>query len=117
EQVGGGVAVVFGADRNDAAPVKFRQAPDFFYLTGIEEPGLVLVMNGQTKQTLVFANPRSPNQIMLEGPGLLERADAKETYGIDQLLPMDQVNIVLWNQAATAQRLYLPLSLEDNLQQ
>ena len=43
EQVGGGVAVVFGADRNDAAPVKFRQAPDFFYLTGIEEPGLVLV--------------------------------------------------------------------------
>jgi len=117
EQVGGGVAVVFGADRNDAAPVKFRQAPDFFYLTGIEEPGLVLVMNGQTKQTLVFANPRSPNQIMLEGPGLLERADAKETYGIDQLLPMDQVNVVLWNQAATAPRLYLPLSLEDNLQQ
>ena len=30
-------------------PIRFRQSPDFYYLTGLEEPGAVLVLNGVTK--------------------------------------------------------------------
>src|SRR3712207_5772256 len=43
ERIGDGVAIIFGADSH-IYPVKFRQSPDFFYLTGIEEPGSVLVV-------------------------------------------------------------------------
>ena len=34
----GDAAAIFFANEKHRYPVKFRQAPDFFYLTGIEEP-------------------------------------------------------------------------------
>ncbi|HET7288277.1 MAG TPA: aminopeptidase P N-terminal domain-containing protein, partial [Pyrinomonadaceae bacterium] len=37
EKIPDGVAVIFAA-KGQHYPVKFRQAPDFYYLTGIEEP-------------------------------------------------------------------------------
>jgi hypothetical protein len=37
DQISDGIAVVFGADENGPAPVKFRQTPDFFYLTLIRQ--------------------------------------------------------------------------------
>lgn len=47
-QIADGVAVVFAADAHVHA-VKFRQAPDFYYLTGIEEPGAMLLLSGPDK--------------------------------------------------------------------
>jgi len=117
DQISDGIAVFFGAEENGPSPVKFRQAPDFFYLTGIDVPGAVLVMNGQTRETVVFANKRSPDQIAFVGPGLLEIGDAQQRYGLDRLVPLEQVNAFLSAQAAGARHLYLPLSLDDNLQQ
>ena len=58
ERIGDGVAVIFGADSH-IYPVKFRQSPDFYYLTGIEEPGSVLVVNGARKASYVFVPKRS----------------------------------------------------------
>ncbi|MGH7498473.1 MAG: aminopeptidase P N-terminal domain-containing protein [Gemmatimonadales bacterium] len=49
-----GVAVIMGGEEHPEA-VRFRQSPDFFYLTGIEEPGAVLLLNGVTKGAVVFA--------------------------------------------------------------
>jgi hypothetical protein len=42
--------VLFAA-KGQHYPVKFRQSPDFYYLTGIEEAGAVLVMVGPTKSS------------------------------------------------------------------
>ncbi len=114
EQISEGIAVVYGEEEGPA-PVKFRQAPDFYYLTGIEDPGAIAVFNGMTKKTTVFAYPRSPQKIAFEGPGLLEMKDAKETYGIDQIAPMDQLTMGLMFGAGQAKHLYLPIA-EDTLQ-
>ena len=114
EQIPDGIAVVYGEEEGPA-PVKFRQAPDFYYLTGIEDPGAIAVFNGMTKKTTVFAYPRSPQKIAFEGPGLLEMKDAKETYGIDNIVPLDQLTISLMFGGAQAKRIYLPLA-EDSLQ-
>ncbi len=54
EKIPDGMAIVFAA-KNQNYPIKFRQSPDFYYLTGIEEPGAVLVMLGPTKATFLFA--------------------------------------------------------------
>ncbi|MBP8274816.1 MAG: aminopeptidase P family protein [Acidobacteria bacterium] len=52
-QIGDGAAVVFGAttraDDND-----FRQGHDFFYLTGLELPDAVLVVDGLRKESVLF---------------------------------------------------------------
>jgi len=114
EQIPDGIAVVYGEEEGPA-PVKFRQAPDFYYLTGIEDPGAIAVFNGMTKKWTVFAYPRSPQKIAFEGPGLLEMKGAKETYGIDNIAPLDQLTISLMFGGAQAKHLYLPLA-EDSLQ-
>jgi Xaa-Pro aminopeptidase len=114
EQIPDGIAVVYGEEEGPA-PVKFRQAPDFYYLTGIEDPGAIAVFNGMTKKVTVFAYPRSPQKIAFAGPGLLETKDAKEIYGIDNIAPLDQLTISLMFGGAQAKHLYLPLA-EDLLQ-
>src|SRR3954464_12707068 len=114
EQISDGIAVVYGEEEGPA-PVKFRQAPDFYYLTGIEDPGAIAVFNGMTKKTTVFAYPRSPLKIAFAGPGLLETKGAKETYGVDNIVPLDQLTISLMFGGGQAKHLYLPLA-EDTLQ-
>ena len=52
-----GIAVILGGQAHEY-PVRFRQSPDLYYLTGLEEPGLVLVLNGVTKNAAVFALKR-----------------------------------------------------------
>src|SRR5947207_11085974 len=114
EQISDGIAVVYGEEEGPA-PVKFRQAPDFYYLTGIEDPGAIAVFNGMTKKWTVFAYPRSPQKIAFEGPGLLEMKGAKETFGIDNIFPLDQLTLNLMFGGAQAKHFYL-LPAEDTLQ-
>ena len=70
EQMADGVAVVF-ADEQHVHAVKFRQSPDFFYLTGVEEPGAVLLLDGKTKQAILYAHKRPDWKVNVEGPGIL----------------------------------------------
>src|SRR3954467_11997069 len=117
EQIPDGIAVVYGEEEGPA-PVKVRQAPDFYYLSGIEDPGAIAIFNGMTKKTTVFAYPRSPQKIAFEGPGLLEMKDAKETYGVDNIVPMDELTgsmIFVGAGPVPPKQLYLPVA-EDTLQ-
>jgi hypothetical protein len=81
EKITDGLAIVFAA-KGQHYPVKFRQAPDFYYLTGIEEPGAVLVMLGPTKASFLFAPPRSQPQIRADGPGIWQLDKREEIYGL-----------------------------------
>src|SRR4051812_8542060 len=117
EQIPDGIAVVYGEEEGPA-PVKFRQAPDFYYLTGIEDPGAIAVFNGMTKKWTVFAYPRSPQKIAFEGPGLLETKDADKIYGVDKLAPLNDLTGAIVFMAAgmvPPKHLYLPVA-EDSLQ-
>src|SRR5205085_2552161 len=67
------------------APVKFRQSPDFYYLTGIEEPDAVAVFDGRTRSAFVFASKRGPGELRVNGPGVWEAGDAAAVYGITRL--------------------------------
>ncbi len=117
EQISDGVAVVFAAEEPGAAPVKFRQSPDFYYLTGVEEPNAVAVFTGANKKTFIFANKKTKREIQFEGPGLLDSDNAKARYGVDDILPLEQINAYFGSVFGDARHLYLPVSLEDNLQQ
>ena len=115
EQMADGVGVVF-ADEPHVHAVKFRQAPDFYYLTGVEEPGAFLLLVGPTKQAYVFAHKKPGWKISVEGPGLLDAANPAETYGLTAVQEM-KAFIGLFNDAAKkAAKLYVPLSPPDMLQ-
>ncbi|HEV2799601.1 MAG TPA: Xaa-Pro peptidase family protein [Pyrinomonadaceae bacterium] len=114
ERIGDGVAIIFGADSH-IYPVRFRQSPDFFYLTGIEEPGSVLVVNGARKVSFVFVPKRNGAKIAGEGPGVREMEKPSDFYGIN-VLPIENFYTSLNGTTGGAAKLYLQLTPPDDLQ-
>ena len=56
--IGDGVAVLQGATEYPAY-VRFRQNDQFFYLTGVEVPRALLLLDGRTREATVFVQPRN----------------------------------------------------------
>src|SRR5262245_9546899 len=87
EAVGDGIAVIPGAQevrRNADTDYEFRQASDFYFLTGFDEPDAVLVLNpAHAKERFVlFVRPRDREMEIWNGrrAGV---ADALATTGSD----------------------------------
>ncbi len=110
-----GIAVILGAEEHPY-PVRFRQSPDFFYLTGIEEPGTVLLLDGVTKKVAVFALKRLQFGPPAVTPDLRSLEKPQERYGI-AVLPME--NFFTYFSFASGNRqvkkLYVQLTPPDNL--
>jgi Xaa-Pro aminopeptidase len=108
ELVPDGVALVFGGEEH-GYNVRFRQSPDFFYLTGIEQSGTVLLVNGVTKRAVVFAPGQS-------GAGESQAdSTAGDRYGID-ILPIGRFFGGL-DRAVNrpgVRKLYLPVTPPDD---
>jgi len=110
-----GIAVILGAEEHPY-PVRFRQSPDFFYLTGIEEPGTVLLLNGVTKKVAVFALKRLQFGPPPVTPDLRDLKKPEDRYGLS-VLPME--NFFTYFSFASGKqevkKLYLELTPPDNL--
>jgi Xaa-Pro aminopeptidase len=89
EKIGDGVAILQGTtERPGEQPL--RQNNQFFYLTGVVEPRALVTIDGRTKKTTLYLQPRNERreQRML-GPALSPGAEAESVTGIDQVLPRD----------------------------
>ena len=115
ERIGDGAAIVF-ANEKHRYPLKFRQSPDFYYLTGIEEPDAILVMSGANKRSFVFARRTQPWQKTVEGPDIFDMKNAAEYYGLTAVLPLDDFFTVTASRMSRTTKLYAPLTAPDDLQ-
>ncbi len=116
DQVKDGAVVLFG-DAAVPAGTHFRQDNDFFYFTGNEDLGgvLVLVPFGRPGATL-FLPQRSAREIQYDGPGLLEDAAAKSRAGYLDVLAVGDLDEFLARLAGRgAGKLYVRLSPRDTL--
>ena len=86
QHIGDGVVVIQGATETSAYE-KFRQSNQFYYLTGVETPRAILVMDGRTKSTTLFLNPTNEQMERSEGPLLGPGPAAEALTGIDHVLP------------------------------
>jgi Xaa-Pro aminopeptidase len=113
ERIPDGIAVVLAATEHPY-PVRFRQSPDFYYLTGLEEPGAVLVLNGITKSASVFALKRPQFGFPSYPPQLRDVENAQERYGIP-VQPMEGFFTTLGfiGSAPGTKHLYLQLTPPD----
>ena len=115
EKISDGVAVIFGA-KGQFYPVKFRQAPDFYYLTGIEEPSAILVMIGPNKRSILFV-PRRPEYLMrAEGPGIWQVDKREEVYGLTRVQPLEEFLPLFPFLASTVKKLYMSQGSQGNVQ-
>ena len=115
EKISDGVVVLFAA-KGQHYPVKFRQSPDFYYLTGIEEPGAVLVMSGPTKSTVLFVPKRSEPEIRANGPGIWQVEKREEVYGVTRVQPIEEFLPMFAFMGSRAKKLYMLTGSGGNVQ-
>ncbi len=110
-----GIAVILGGEEHPD-PVRFRQSPDFYYLTGIEEPGAVLLLNGVSKSAAVFALKRPQFGPPDVTPRLRDVEKPKERFGLN-VLPMENIFTYLSFSGGNAEvkKLYAQLTPPDRL--
>jgi Xaa-Pro aminopeptidase len=84
EKVSDGMIVLFGEALAQPA-AHFRQDNDFYYFTGVEDPGAVLIMTPKTKESYLFLPQQTPREAMMEGPNLLKENQAKEKTGFQEI--------------------------------
>jgi Xaa-Pro aminopeptidase len=88
QEIGDGVVVIQGGTETSSYE-KFRQSNQFFYLTGVEVPRAILVIDGRTKTSTLYIAPRDERMEKSEGPVLVPGADAVRLTGIERVLPRD----------------------------
>ena len=80
--------------RNDDADYKFRPTSDFWYLTGLNEPGACLVLlpgkDGEEPRSVLFLRERDKLREIWDGRRLgLERAPG--TLGVDAAMDIEEL--------------------------
>ena len=86
QAIGDAVVVVQGATETSSYE-KFRQSNQFFYLTGVEVPRAILVIDGRSKSSTLYIAPRNANAERSEGPVLAPGDEAVKLTGIERVVP------------------------------
>jgi Xaa-Pro aminopeptidase len=111
EQIGDGAIIIQGTTELPSYH-KFRQSNQFFYLTGVEVPRAILVVDGRTKGSTLFLLPRDERAERSEGPVLAPGPEAATLTGIDRVLPRDDFTKLVEQFGAEGRTLYMPHRLE-----
>jgi Xaa-Pro aminopeptidase len=107
EQIGDGAVVIQGTAETPSY-VKFRQNNQFFYLTGVEVPRALLVIDGKTKTSTLFLNPRDERAERSEGPVLTPGPEAQALTGITHVLDRAAFAAAIDALGREGRTLYLP---------
>ncbi len=70
----------------------YREDNDFYYFTGLQDLGAVLLMNNATGETTIFEPLQHPRTIVTYGPNLLGlKPDEQKALGYTQVVPDDSL--------------------------
>ena len=86
QKIGDGVVVMQGATETSSYE-KFRQSNQFYYLTGVETPRAIFVLDGRAKGATLYLNPTNEQMERSEGPLLGPGPAAEQLTGIDRVVP------------------------------
>ncbi len=87
DAIGDGVAILQGAVEK-SAELAFRQGAQFYYLTGVEVPRAILVMDGRTRRSTLYI-PAAGFRVRALGPSLVPGEEAAKVTGLSTVLPRE----------------------------
>jgi len=111
EKIGDGIVIMQGAELPEAY-VKFRQDNNFYYLTGVEMPNAVLVLDGKEKRSVLFVPDKIPGDIKDEAR-IVPGQEAAKLYKVDAVRSLSNFTAFLNYMATLNQSLYLITSPEE----
>ena len=109
--IGDGILILQAAELPEAY-VKFRQDNNFYYLTGVEIPDAVLIINGKTKESVLLVPDNISKDIKTEAfikPG--EQAAAE--YKFNRVVSKTAMTSMLHYFSETGQPFYLQQSPQE----
>ncbi len=111
-KLGDAMAIIQGTtERPGEQPL--RQANQFFYLSGVVEPRAILVIDGRTRRSRLFLNPRNERrESMMFGPGLYPGDEAVKATGIESVVPREEFQAALDSIRETGRTIYTPFRPE-----
>jgi Xaa-Pro aminopeptidase len=86
DRIGDAIAVIQGAPEM-SAEVAFRQNNQFFYLSGVEVPRAILVIDGKSRRSSLYLGP--PRRERYNGPELGPGEPAATITGIESVVDRD----------------------------
>ena len=107
--IGDGVAVISGATETSTY-TKFRQGAQFFYLSGVEVPRAILVIDGRAKQSTLFL-PAHDALERGEGPRLGPDDEAQRLTGVERVA--DRTTFDAAVKALSGRTVYMPFREES----
>ncbi len=111
DTIGNGVAIFLGAELPEAF-VKFRQDNNFYYLTGVEAPDAVLILDGMTRKSTLLVPDATPGDIKKEAR-IVPGSDAAAAYKIDNVASKSKMTSILTVMLAGNRTVYLYLGPEE----
>jgi Xaa-Pro aminopeptidase len=102
-----GVAVLQGAAELSSY-LSFRQNNHVFYLTGVEVPRAIVLIDGRTKRTTLFLPPRDERMERSEGPILVPGDEAARLTGIESVVAREAFAAALDAVLADGRAVYTP---------
>lgn len=110
--IGDGVAVIFGATEQPNYE-KFKQNKQFFYLSGVEVPRALLLIDGRTKRSTLFLPARTPASDRSEGPLLAPGAEAARLTGIESVVDRETFDAVIRQMGVEGRMIFVPFREES----
>ncbi|HNH22331.1 MAG TPA: aminopeptidase P N-terminal domain-containing protein, partial [Ferruginibacter sp.] len=93
EKIGDGIAILQGAELPEGY-VKFRQDNNFYYLSGVEIPGAMMILDGKQKMSMLLVPDNIPNDIKTEA--MIKPGEAAEKeYKFDRVLSKTNAAMIL----------------------
>ena len=112
QKIGDGAAIVLGTTE-PPGEMPLRQGNQFFYVSGVVEPRAILLIDGKTKRSTLFLNPRNAQrEASMYGPGLSPGEEAAKSTGIDEVLPRGDFQATVEALAKEGRVLYTPFRAE-----
>ena len=111
EKIGDGILILQGAELTEGY-IKFRQDNNFYYLTGVEVPDAVLIIDGKSKESVLLVPDKIPNDIKTEAmikPG----KEAATEYRFNQVLSKSAMSNILHHFSEMGQPFFLQQSPQE----
>jgi Xaa-Pro aminopeptidase len=113
QQTKEGLAILFARQVGPEAE-HYREDNDFYYLTGVADPGAVLVINVKSGRSLLFEAAQSPRKKQVYGANVLSLApDAQAKFGFAAVMPLADLDSFLASALSDGGPLWLRLGFPD----
>jgi len=113
EQMKEGILLLFARQQEPEAG-HYREDNDFYYLTGIADPGAVLLLGGMRGRAILFEPQQTPTKKQVYGPNVLSLTQEEQVkLGFDTVFPLTELDYILAGTLNNGKTLWLRLDFPD----